>query len=116
MLSDGNEIKTLSVIIATGVNYRQLEAQGINNFTGAGVYYGAANTEAQAFRNSDMYIVGGGNSAGQAAMYLSKFDSQVHILIQRNSLSMTMSQYLIDQIDKTENINVHGKTKEENLR
>lgn len=108
-LSDGNEVKTLSVIIATGVNYRHHPAKGINDFTGAGVYYGAANTEAHACRNSDVYIVGGGNSAGQAAMYLSKFARQAHILIRGSSLSLTMSQYLIDQINKTENIEVHSK-------
>ncbi|MGH7806507.1 MAG: FAD-dependent oxidoreductase [Thermodesulfobacteriota bacterium] len=108
-LSDGSEVKTLSVIIATGVNYRHHPAKGINDFTGAGVYYGAANTEAHACRNSDVYIVGGGNSAGQAGMYLSKFARRVHILIRGSSLSSTMSQYLIDQINKTENIEVHSK-------
>ncbi|HWP91217.1 MAG TPA: FAD-dependent oxidoreductase [Thermodesulfobacteriota bacterium] len=108
-LSDGSEVKTLSVIIATGVNYRHHPAKGINDFTGAGVYYGAANTEAHACRNSDVYIIGGGNSAGQAAMYLSKFARQVHILIRGFSLSSTMSQYLIDQVNKTENIEVHSK-------
>jgi thioredoxin reductase (NADPH) len=108
-LSDGSEVKTLSVIIATGVNYRHHPAKGINDFTGAGVYYGAANTEAHACRNTDVYIIGGGNSAGQAAMYLSKFARRVHILIRGSSLSSTMSQYLVDQVDKTENIQVHSK-------
>lgn len=109
-LSDVSEINALSVIIATGVNYRHLDAQGIDGFTGAGVYYGAANTEANACRNSDVYIVGGGNSAGQAAMYLSKFARNVYMLIRQDSLSSTMSQYLIDQISKTGNISVLSKT------
>jgi thioredoxin reductase (NADPH) len=107
-LSDGSEVKTLSVIIATGVNYRHHPAKGINDFTGAGIYYGAANTEAHACKDSDVYIVGGGNSAGQAAMYLSKFARRVHILIRGSTLSSTMSQYLIDQINKTQNIEIHS--------
>lgn len=108
--SDGTEINTLSIIIATGVDYRQIEAKGTDNFTGAGIYYGAATTEAQACKDSDVYIVGGGNSAGQAAMYLSKFARQVYILIRKDSLSSTMSHYLIDQINITKNIHVLGKT------
>jgi thioredoxin reductase (NADPH) len=109
-LSDGTEINTLSIIIATGVDYRQIEAKGTDNFTGAGIYYGAATTEAQACKDSDVYIVGGGNSAGQAAMYLSKFAREVYILIRKDSLSSTMSHYLVDQINSTENIHVLGKT------
>ncbi|MFP4089187.1 MAG: cyclic nucleotide-binding domain-containing protein [Cyclobacteriaceae bacterium] len=70
VLTDGSEIKTRSIIISTGVNYRKLEAEGLSGFSGAGVYYGAAITEAQACQDKDIFIVGGGNSAGQAAMYL----------------------------------------------
>ena len=110
MLSDDSEIKTRSIIIATGVNYRKLEATGVHNFTGAGVYYGAATTEANACQNKDVYIVGGGNSAGQGAMYLSNFAKNVYILIRKPNLSSSMSQYLIDQIDKTDNIKVLGET------
>ena len=109
-LSDGNELRSKSIIIATGVNYRKLEASGVHNFTGAGVYYGAATTEANSCQDKDIYIVGGGNSAGQAAMYLSNFANQVYIAIRKPDLSSSMSQYLIDQIDKTENIQVLGKT------
>ncbi|MEM6359754.1 MAG: FAD-dependent oxidoreductase [Bacteroidota bacterium] len=109
-LADGKEVNARSVIITTGVNYRKLEAKGLDNFTGAGVYYGAANTEANACRGTDVYIVGGGNSAGQAAMYLSNFANSVSILIRKPDLSNSMSQYLIDQIDGTENINVLGFT------
>lgn len=104
--SDGSEINSRSVIIATGVDYRKLNAKGIDNFSGAGVYYGAAATEANASLNQDVYIVGGGNSAGQAAMYLSTFAKQVHIVIRRADLSASMSNYLIEQIEKTSNIRI----------
>ncbi len=109
-LSDGTEINALSVIITTGVDYRKLEKRGIEEFTGAGIYYGAAMTEAQACQGREVYIIGGGNSAGQAAMYLAKFAANVHIVIRKESLSSTMSQYLIDQINETENISVLGNT------
>ena len=109
-LSDGSEVKTQSLIIATGVNYRKLEAESIHDFTGAGVYYGAATTEANACSDKEVYIVGGGNSAGQGAMYLSNFARNVYILIRKKDLSSSMSQYLIDQIERTENIHVMGGT------
>ncbi len=109
-LSDGSEIRSKSIIISTGVNYRKLEANGVHNFTGAGVYYGAATTEANTCQNKDVYIVGGGNSAGQAAMYLSNFARNVYIAIRKPDLSSSMSQYLIDQIDGTENIELLGET------
>ncbi len=103
-LGDGSEINTRTIVITTGVDYRKLETETIEQFTGAGVYYGAATTEANACKNQDVYIVGGGNSAGQAAMYLAKFAKNVYITIRKDSLSYSMSQYLIDQIDRTENI------------
>lgn len=109
-LSDGSEIRSKSIIISTGVNYRKLEATGVHNFTGAGVYYGAATTEANACQDKDIYIVGGGNSAGQAAMYLSNYARKVYIAIRKPDLSSSMSQYLIDQIDSTENIELLGET------
>jgi thioredoxin reductase (NADPH) len=107
-LADGSEVNARSIVITTGVNYRQLGAKNEEKFTGAGVYYGAANTEAYACSNKDVYVVGGGNSAGQAAMYLSKYARSVHILIRKPDLSSTMSQYLIDQINVTDNIKVCG--------
>lgn len=103
-LSNNDEILTRSLIVATGVDYRKLDAQNIDRFTGAGVYYGAATTEAGACREKSVYIVGGGNSAGQAAMYLSRFAKNVFIVIRKPDLSSTMSQYLIDQIASTPNI------------
>jgi thioredoxin reductase (NADPH) len=105
-LTDGSEVSCRSVIITTGVDYRKLETKGIDAFTGAGVYYGAAITEAAACSGQDVYIVGGGNSAGQSAVYLSKFASKVYIIIRKDSLSYTMSSYLIQQIDDLPNVEV----------
>ncbi|MGF1636155.1 MAG: FAD-dependent oxidoreductase [Cyclobacteriaceae bacterium] len=103
-LSSGAKLNTRSIVITTGVNYRKLEAEGIDRLLGAGIYYGAASTEATFCVNKVVLIVGGGNSAGQAAMYLSKFASRVIILIRSTSLSASMSSYLIDQIETTQNI------------
>jgi thioredoxin reductase (NADPH) len=109
-LSDGSTVTSKSVVIATGVSYRQLEIEGLSKFSGAGVYYGAANTEAIACKNKSVYIVGGGNSAGQAAMFLSQFARNVFIVIRGKDLSSTMSSYLIDQINVTKNISVLSYT------
>ncbi|HWB94961.1 MAG TPA: FAD-dependent oxidoreductase [Puia sp.] len=106
MLDNGDEINTHAIVITTGVDYRKLETKGIPDFTGAGIYYGAAMTEAAAFRDCEVYVVGGGNSAGQAAMHLSKFAANVTIVIRREDLTSTMSAYLIDQIAKRSNIHV----------
>jgi len=110
VLDEGPEILTRSVVITTGVDYRKLEVKGVDSFTGAGIYYGAANTEASACKGRDVYIIGGGNSAGQSAMYLSKFAANVSIIIRKESLASTMSAYLIEQIDDTPNINVLANT------
>jgi thioredoxin reductase (NADPH) len=104
ILNDDEEIITRSIVITTGVDYRKLETAGIADFTGAGIYYGAAMTEATACKDKEVYIVGGGNSAGQAAMYLSKFAKNVYILIRKNDLAETMSAYLIEQIAAEHNI------------
>jgi thioredoxin reductase (NADPH) len=103
-LGDDTTLTARSVVITTGVDYRKLPAKNIDHFTGAGVYYGAATTEAGACKAKDVYIVGGGNSAGQAAMYLSKFAKTVFIVIRREDLSSTMSQYLIDQLAAVPNV------------
>lgn len=105
-LADGSTIKSKALVITTGVDYRKLPATGVDNFTGAGVYYGAATTEAHACKEEEVYIVGGGNSAGQGAMYLSNFARNVYIVVRREDLSSTMSQYLIDQINETPNIHL----------
>ncbi len=110
ILGDGSELMARSIIITTGVDYRKHPANGVDRFTGAGVYYGAATTEAGAILNEDVYIVGGGNSAGQAAMYLSKFAKNVFIAVRKPDLSSSMSQYLIDQIGETDNITLLGHT------
>lgn len=106
--ADGSEINAKAVVVTTGVNYRKLESKGVSDFTGAGIYYGAAMTEAHAFKDKQVYIVGGGNSAGQAAMYLSTFAKNVFITIRKESLVFSMSSYLIDQINGTDNIDVLG--------
>ncbi|MFC5873029.1 thioredoxin reductase (NADPH) [Chryseobacterium arachidis] len=105
-LNDGQEINCRSIIITTGVDYRKLETKGIEDFTGAGIYYGAATTEASACKDKSVYIVGGGNSAGQSAVYLSKFADKVYIIVRKDSLSYTMSSYLIQQIADLSNIEV----------
>jgi len=109
ILDNDNEIDTHTVVITTGVDYRKLDTEGIADFTGAGIYYGAAMTEATAFKDGEVFVVGGGNSAGQAAMYLSKFARNVYILVRKENLSSTMSAYLIDQIATRSNIHVMGK-------
>ncbi|WP_297334485.1 FAD-dependent oxidoreductase [Flavobacterium sp.] len=104
MLEDNSQVLARAVIITTGVDYRKLEKKGIEDFTGAGIYYGAAMTEAAACKDKEVYLVGGGNSAGQAAVYLSKFAKNVYILIRRDSLSYTMSSYLVDQLKDLDNV------------
>lgn len=110
VLEDGREINTKSVVITTGVDYRKLETKGLEQFTGAGVYYGAATTEAASCKDKEVFVVGGGNSAGQGAMYLSKFAKNVYIIIRKEDLTSTMSAYLIDQINGTSNIHILAKT------
>lgn len=105
-LSTGTEIKTHTIVISTGVDYRTLDVKGISKLTGAGIYYGSATAEAHSCKGKNVYIVGGGNSAGQAAMYLSGFANNVFIVIRKDSLDSTMSKYLIDQINLTNNISV----------
>ncbi|MBV9471256.1 MAG: FAD-dependent oxidoreductase [Abitibacteriaceae bacterium] len=105
-LADGGQVNCHAMIIATGVSYRKLDVPGIESLTGSGVYYGAAMTEAIACRDDDVFIVGGANSAGQAAIYFSKFARQVTMLVRGDSLTKSMSQYLIDEIEDTPNIKV----------
>jgi thioredoxin reductase (NADPH) len=103
-LVDGSEISCHALMISTGVQWRRLEAPGIDRLQGAGVYYGGGSTEALACKGEHVYIVGGANSAGQAAMNFAKYADRVVILVRGESLSSTMSQYLIDQIKATPNI------------
>ncbi|MEP6611521.1 MAG: FAD-dependent oxidoreductase [Mucilaginibacter sp.] len=110
ILDDGPEIVSRTVVITTGVDYRKLDVKGVENYTGAGIYYGAATTEASACKGKEVYVIGGGNSAGQAAVYLSKFAENVFIIIRKDSLSYTMSAYLIQQIANLPNIHVLADT------
>jgi thioredoxin reductase (NADPH) len=105
-LAGGARVTAQAVLIATGVSYRLLAVPGADRLAGRGVYYGAALTEALECRDRDVFIVGGGNSAGQAAMYLSRFASSVTMLVRGPSLAGTMSHYLIQQIAETPNISV----------
>jgi thioredoxin reductase (NADPH) len=109
-LSDKKEIKARAVVLTTGVSYRTLNAPGLDRLSGAGVYYGAARTEARSCSAQPVYIIGGGNSAGQAAMYLSTYASQVFIVIRGDSLAASMSAYLIEQIGQTPNIQILPRT------
>ena len=107
---DGTKIHSKAIVIATGASYTKLEIEGIENFTGAGVYYGAAAVEAHACRNETIYLVGGGNSACQAALYMSKFAKEVNIIIRRESLSQVAANYLVENISHTPNIKVITNT------
>jgi thioredoxin reductase (NADPH) len=105
-LADGCDLGCKALLIATGVSYRRLDVPGAERLQGSGVYYGSAMTEALSCKDEDVYVIGGANSAGQAAMYFSKYARQVVMLVRGASLSATMSQYLIDQIKRTPNIQV----------
>ncbi len=118
-LADGSEISCHALMIATGVQWRRLEAPGIARLQGAGVYYGGGATEALSCKGEIVYVVGGANSAGQAAMNFAKYAERVVIAVRGGSLSSTMSQYLVDQIKETPNIQLwphasvaeaHGET------
>ena len=110
-LADGSSINCHALLIATGVSYRKLDMPGIEQLTGCGVYYGAAMAEAMECRGEDVYMVGGANSAGQAAVFFSRYANRVVMLVRGDSLASTMSRYLIDQIDATPNIEVRTNTR-----
>lgn len=105
-ISDGTEIEARTVVLATGVAYRRLEVPGLADFEGAGVFYGAATSEAKALAGKRAFVVGGGNSAGQAAMHLSRFAERVTIVVRGHSLAASMSSYLRDEIDAAANVEV----------
>jgi thioredoxin reductase (NADPH) len=125
-LRDGSEVSCHALLLATGVSYRWLDAPGIDRLLGVGVYYGGALSEAVASKDEDVFIVGGANSAGQAAMYFAKYARCVTLLVRGDSLAKSgMSRYLIDRIDETPNIQVwfgasvveaHGNGHLESLR
>jgi thioredoxin reductase (NADPH) len=109
-MADGSQVRANSLIIATGVAYRRLAAPGVEALTGRGIYYGAAITEAAATRGEDVFIVGAGNSAGQAAIYFANFANRVTMLVRGAILATSMSHYLIERIDHTPNIDVRFHT------
>jgi thioredoxin reductase (NADPH) len=109
-LADGSAVTSRAVVIATGVSYRRLAVPELESLAGAGVFYGAATTEAQALAGKRAFVVGGGNSAGQAALHLSKYAQRVTILVRSASLAASMSQYLIRDIETAPNIKVRYHT------
>jgi thioredoxin reductase (NADPH) len=109
-MEDGKEVTCHVALLATGVDYCMLDVPGADKFSGAGVYYGAALTEAMSCKEEAVYIVGGANSAGQAAMHFSRYADHVHMLVRGKSLTSSMSKYLIDQIEATPNITVETCT------
>ncbi|MEJ2189528.1 MAG: FAD-dependent oxidoreductase [Acidobacteriota bacterium] len=109
-LDDGSELSCHALLIATGVKVRELDVPGIEPLVGASVYYGAATSEAIHYQDGKVFVVGGANSAGQGAVFLSRFASEVSILIRGDSLASSMSRYLIDQIEEIENLSVMVNT------
>jgi thioredoxin reductase (NADPH) len=107
---DGSRVRCRAVVIATGVAYRRLAVPGLDPLTGAGVFYGAATAEAQAVTGKPVFVVGGGNSAGQAALHLSKYARRVTILVRSHSLAASMSDYLIREIGNAPNVDVRFRT------
>ena len=107
---DGSEIKAHAIVLATGVAYRALDAPGVQELTGRGVYYGSASTEAPDCQDKPVYIVGGANSAGQAAVFFSRYAASVTLVVRGASLQSSMSHYLIEQIDAIDNISVRTST------
>ncbi|MDE1466247.1 FAD-dependent oxidoreductase [Aurantiacibacter sp. D1-12] len=109
-LDDGTEVCARSVVVATGVQYRRLPLDGLRELEGTGIYYAATDMEARFCRNSDAVVVGGGNSAGQAAMYLSRTANHVHVIVRGDSLASSMSDYLTSRLEHDPAITIHYNT------
>jgi thioredoxin reductase (NADPH) len=107
-LDGGRSIGARAVILATGVSYRALQADGLDAFNGVGVFYGAARTEAAAMQGREVILVGGGNSAGQAAVFFADYASKVTILIRGDGLAASMSRYLIDELERKPNVELRS--------
>lgn len=114
-LSDGNELKCSSIIVASGMSVRRLNVPGYEKYEGAGVFYGASVTDASTFTDRPVFVIGGANSAGQAAVMLSKTAESVTLVVRSESLEAKMSQYLVDQIASIDNIRVLTGTKVEKV-
>ena len=115
VLGDGSEVSCHALIVSTGVSYRQLGVPGAAELAGAGVYYGAATTEAFLYRDAEVAVIGAGNSAGQAAVHLARFARIVHLVIRGDDLSAGMSAYLVDQIAGLGNVSLHTGTEAREL-
>jgi thioredoxin reductase (NADPH) len=108
-LTDGSEVRSRAVIVATGVAYRRLGIPALEALTGAGVFYGAASSEAKAMKDREVFVAGGANSAGQAAVHLARYAAQVTVLVRGHSLADSMSEYLIREIESAPNIAVRSR-------
>ena len=115
-LDDGSEVACQAVVVTTGVSYRQLEVPGAAELAGAGVYYGAATTEALLYRDGEVAVIGSGNSAGQAAVHLARYAKRVHLVVRGGDLGAGMSAYLVDQLGELGNVEVHLKADATALR
>jgi thioredoxin reductase (NADPH) len=109
-IDTGQPVPGRTIVIATGAQYRKLPLENLSRFEGAGVYYGATHLEAQSCGGEEVMVVGGGNSAGQAAVFLSQTARRVHLLVRADSLARTMSRYLIRRIEEAENIDFRPNT------
>ncbi|MEM1235319.1 MAG: FAD-dependent oxidoreductase, partial [Pseudomonadota bacterium] len=109
-LGDGTVVCARALVVATGVQYRRLPVDGLEALEGAGIYYAATEVEARYCRNGDAVVIGGGNSAGQAAMYLSRSSSHVHVLVRGTTLAASMSDYLSSRLEADPNITIHYQT------
>ncbi|MEP7345365.1 MAG: FAD-dependent oxidoreductase [Gemmatimonadaceae bacterium] len=115
-LSDGSELSCYAVLIASGMEVRELDVPGVAQFVGTGVYYGAALTEANTYRGQDIYVVGGANSAGQGAMFFSRSARTVTMLLRGSEISAGMSRYLVDRVQETQNVHVVTNTRVSGVR
>jgi thioredoxin reductase (NADPH) len=106
-LTDGSRILTRCVLVASGVEYRKLDVPRFGDFEGAGIYYAATEMEARLCRGEEVVVVGAGNSAGQAIMFLSRYASRVHVLVRGQDLGASMSRYLVDRVERMENVTIH---------
>lgn len=109
-LGDGQRARARTVVVATGARYRRLDVPDIDRFDGAGVCYAASHTEAVQCAGEQVFVVGGGNSAGQAALHLARYADRVHLLIRRDDLRATMSAYLVDRVERSDTVTVHPCT------
>ena len=108
-LADGTKLRTRCILIATGVSYRRLDLPRFRDYEGAGVYYAATEMEARLCRGDDVAVVGAGNSAGQAIVYLSRYARTVHVIVRGDDLGTSMSRYLVDRVEHIENVVIHRR-------